>query len=122
MATRKENVTAIPSAHGEVIYELIGRACGPSFESQRHSVAYVDLPPQKSSLLHYHPVAEESYYILSGTGLMMLNDERFEVRAGDTILIKPTTRHQIFNTSSTETLSFLAICVPAWEPSNSVYV
>ena len=54
-AVTKEDVPALPSKHGEIIYELIGK--GIDNHTDLHSVAYVVIPPAKSSLLHYHPVA-----------------------------------------------------------------
>lgn len=103
MAANQDNVQALLTEHGEI-------------------VAHITLPPLKSSLLHYHPIAEESYYILSGKGVMMLNEERFDVKGGDAVLVKPNTRHQISNPDSSEDLKFIAICAPSWEPTNSVYL
>lgn len=104
--------------HGEIIYELIGRAVGETTE--RHSVAYVTIPPGKSSLLHYHPEAEESYFILKGQARMILGDEEAIVGRGQIILIQPTKPHKIINIGE-EDLEFLAICVPAWEPTNTAW-
>lgn len=106
------------SAHGETIYELIGR--GASAPAQGHSLAYVTLPPGKASLPHWHPVAEESYYILQGRARMMIAGEEAELSPGDAVLIPPTQRHQIYSIGEVD-LAFLAICAPAWEPANSVY-
>lgn len=107
------------SEHGEIIYELIGRAVENT--TDRHSVAYVILPPGKSSLPHFHPEAEESYYLLKGRGLLILDGKSREVGVGDLIFIKPEQIHQI-QCRGEENLEFLAICVPAWEPDNSVFI
>lgn len=117
---RKSDVEEpLVSDHGEIIYELIGRDAEGSTE--RHSVAHVVLPPGKSSLPHYHPEAEESYYILAGLGEMEMGEETSRVKPGDLILIKPTQIHKITSVGE-EDLEFLAICVPAWEPDNSVFI
>lgn len=115
----KDTVSPLVSQHGEVIYELIGRAVGESTE--RHSVAYVTIPSGKSSLLHYHPHAEESYYILQGTARLLLADEEAILVPGQVILIPPPKPHKIINVSETD-LAFLAVCVPAWEPANTVFL
>jgi mannose-6-phosphate isomerase-like protein (cupin superfamily) len=105
--------------HGETIYELIGRAVGETTE--RHSLAYVTLSPGKSALLHYHPQAEESYFILKGQARMVVGDEEATVRPGQAILIQPDQAHKITNLGQ-EDLEFLAVCVPAWEPTNTIWL
>jgi mannose-6-phosphate isomerase-like protein (cupin superfamily) len=113
-----EDVTPIVSQHGEIVYELIGNAAGAT---QRHSVAYVVIPPGKASLLHYHPEAEESYYILKGYGRILLGDEQETIKTGESVLIPSPKPHKIINIGE-ENLEFIAVCVPAWEPANSVYL
>lgn len=115
----KDKVSPLVSQHGEIIYELIGRAVGEATE--RHSVAYVVIPPGKSSLLHYHPQAEESYYILQGEGRLYLAGEETAVHPGQAILIPPPQPHKIVNVGQTD-LILLAVCVPAWEPTNTIYL
>lgn len=105
--------------HGEIIYELLGRNF-PEM-TDLHSVAYVVLPQDKSSLLHYHPIAEESYFILKGIARIRIGEEESTVSAGQIVLIPPQRPHKIINTGESE-LEFLAICVPAWEPGNTVWL
>jgi mannose-6-phosphate isomerase-like protein (cupin superfamily) len=113
----KERVAPIESQHGEVIYELVGRGTGQ--RTERHSVAYVVIPPGKSSLLHQHREAEESYYILQGEARMMLGGEEAMVAPGQVVLIPPEKPHKITNVGDSD-LAFLAFCVPAWEASDTV--
>jgi mannose-6-phosphate isomerase-like protein (cupin superfamily) len=103
--------------HGEIIYELLGRNFEQSTEI--HSVAYVVLPPGKSSLLHYHPEAEESYYLLQGNARILVGEEESQLTTGQIVLIPPRKPHKITNIGEGD-LEFLAICVPAWEPENTV--
>jgi mannose-6-phosphate isomerase-like protein (cupin superfamily) len=105
--------------HGEVIYELIGRGAGQATE--RHSLAVVVLPPGKASLLHSHPEAEESYFILKGQARMAVGEEEATMAPGQAVLIQPRTPHKITNIGR-EDLEFLAICVPAWEPTNTEWL
>jgi quercetin dioxygenase-like cupin family protein len=49
---------------------------------------------------HFHPDAEELYYLLSGNGVMHIGDEEREVEAGDVIYIPPETVHFLHNSSS----------------------
>ena len=71
--------------------------------------------------MHYHPVAEESYYILKGHAKMVLGQEEATLKPGQIVLIPPGTNHKIYNAGK-ETLEFLVVCVPAWEPGNTVFL
>ncbi len=72
-----------------------------------------------STLAHYHPVAEEIYYITDGTGRIRIGDEEREVRPGDAIAIPPGQEHKIWNTG-TSVLRFLCCCAPAYEHDDTV--
>jgi mannose-6-phosphate isomerase-like protein (cupin superfamily) len=116
----KNNTTITPfdSAHGEIVYEYMGKAAGGA---ALHSLAQIVLPPGKASIKHYHPAAEESYYILSGQGRVVLDGETRTVAAGDAIAIPTGVAHQIFNDADSD-LVFLAVCAPPWTPDCCVIV
>lgn len=119
--TRKDNVEKpVVSRTGERVYELIGR---PEHlgGATKHSLGYAVIPPNCSSRPHYHPYAEETYYILKGEGRMVIEGVEHNVRPGDAILISPREKHQIF-TDGDDDLEFIVVCAPAWEPSNSIFV
>ena len=92
---------------GEKIYEMIGRpdALGGT---TAHSFGHVVIPPGCSSRPHYHPVAEETYYILSGKARMVVNGEDHWLSPGDAVLIMPPEQHQIFSTGSVD-LEFIVV-------------
>jgi len=115
----KSRVSPLITDHGEIIHELIGRAANA--QSERHSVAYVTIPPGKTSLLHKHPEAEESYFVLKGQARMQVGEDVYDVDPGNGILILTETPHKISNIGEVD-LEFLAFCVPAWEPENTVYL
>ena len=112
------SVTPFQADHGETVYETLGHAAGGATS---HSLAQIVLAPGAASLKHFHPAAEETYHILSGAGEIEIDGVRSPVRPGDSLYIAPRAAHQIANTGADE-LVFLAICVPAWTPDNSVYV
>jgi len=116
---KKDVDSPLVTEHGEIIYELIGREVGEA--TDRHSVAVVVIPPGKASLRHYHPETEESYFILKGQARMILDDEEAALAPGQAVLIQPPKPHKIINIGETD-LEFLAICVPAWEPTNTVWL
>jgi mannose-6-phosphate isomerase-like protein (cupin superfamily) len=111
--------TKIETEHGEVIYELIGRTMG--FGTASHSLAHVLIPAGKSSLRHYHPSAEESYYVARGEARIEIDDESAILSSGDAVIIPARRAHKIYNVGN-EDLVILVICLPAWEPSNTVWL
>lgn len=80
-----------------------------------YSLAHASLDPGKTSLPHRFKKASEVYYILSGKGLMHIDDETEEVSSGDTIYIPPMAV-QYIESIGTESLDFLCIVYPEWEP------
>ncbi|KAL6066677.1 Mannose-6-phosphate isomerase [Balamuthia mandrillaris] len=116
-----------------VIHEIFGNEVGGT---KQHSLARIRLPPGKSSAPHYHPVAEESYYILEGhakvvTSPFVEGEESSKegqkeetvhlLEAGDAIGIQTHTWHQIWNPKEDQDLVFLAVCTPPWDPQCSVF-
>ena len=118
---RKEEISnAIKNPSGEEIYEMIGRS--PAIGgTTHHSLVHVVIPPGKSSHAHYHEVSEETYYILKGVGLMIINDNRFWLHPGQACLIHSRERHQIFNEGEGD-LEFLTVSAPAWTPDDSFFI
>lgn len=61
--------------------------------------------------------------MLNGKGAIEVGGATKIIQAGDTVLVPSNTPHQIGNPAdSAETLETLVICVPAWEPSNTVWL
>ncbi len=118
---RKEQIEKpFEGPHGEHVYEMLG-APEHIGAAKHHSFSHVVISPGGCSRPHYHPVAEESYYILSGEGRMLVNGVEHKLLPGDALLIHTLEIHQIFNDSDKE-LEFIAVCAPAWTPDNSVYL
>ena len=86
----------------------------------RHqSLAEARLPVGASTQEHYHPRAEEIYFITHGTGLMRIENETREIRAGDAIAIPPGQKHKLWNTGK-EPLRLLCCCAPAYEHADTI--
>ncbi len=82
----------------------------------RYSLAHARLPKGETSLPHKLTVSEV-YYILSGQGLMRIDDETAPVHPGQTIYIPPNSTQYIQNTGQDD-LAFLCIVDPAWQPES----
>ena len=111
------NPLRIPN--GEIIYELIGRKVAGT--TDRHSLAYIVMPSGATSIKHFHPSDEETYYILKRRAIMLLNSEATTVTSGHTIYIAPGKSHKITNVDDGN-LEYLAVTVPAWHADSSVYL
>ena len=86
----------------------------------RHqSLAEARLPVGGATQEHYHPLAEEIYYITHGTGKIRIEGETREVGAGDAIAIPPGRKHKLWNTGN-ESLRLLCCCAPGYEHSDTV--
>ena len=112
-------VPAFESDHGETVWELIGNVA--SNTKAEHSLAICQIAPGKASRKHYHPICEESYYLLSGEAKMVIDDKEENLKAGMSVLISPKQVHQIHNTGTSE-LKFVAVCIPPWDPECSVFL
>lgn len=114
----KDNITQpLTQPLGETVFELVGSAAR-SGNARLHSLAHILIPPGNSSSAHYHKVAEETYYILSGRGRMLVDGQEYSLSPGQACLIRAPEMHQIFNAGEVD-LEFLAVCAPAWTPDDS---
>jgi mannose-6-phosphate isomerase-like protein (cupin superfamily) len=86
---------------------------------RNQSLAEARLPVGASTQEHYHPQAEEIYYITQGIGRIRIAGEIREVKAGDAVAIPPGQKHKLWNTGG-EILRLLCCCAPAYEHSDTV--
>ena len=115
---RKENIQPINNAEGELFYEMIGR--GEKLGNAiKHSVGHVVVLKGYSTNKHYHPIAEETYYFIKGTGKMIINDCEYKVKPGDAVLISTNDVHQLF--AENDDVEAIVICAPAFEVNNTIF-
>jgi mannose-6-phosphate isomerase-like protein (cupin superfamily) len=86
---------------------------------RNQSLAEARLPVGAATQEHFHPKAEEIYYITHGIGRMRIEGEMREVKVGDAIAIPPGRKHKLWNTGN-ETLRLLCCCAPAYENDDTV--
>jgi len=109
-------VPAFTTKDGSEIRELLAYR---NSAIRHQSLAEARLLPGSSTTPHYHPRAEEIYYITAGVGRMRIGDEVREVGPLDAVAIPPGAPHQITNHGAQE-LRFLCCCAPAYEDSDTV--
>ncbi|MCL2813281.1 MAG: cupin domain-containing protein [Oscillospiraceae bacterium] len=78
-------------------------------ESERlMSLHRVDI--SRDSRKHYHKCMTETYYVLSGAGIMELDDDAVPLEPGISVMIRPGCRHRAIGD-----LQILNICIPAFD-------
>ena len=67
------------------------------------------LQGRKTSDHHKHPQMEQAYYIISGSGEVLVGEDRFSVRPGDAVYLPADIYHQMFNDMNDEWLEHLVL-------------
>src|SRR5262245_64044173 len=91
---RTEQREAFETREGSMLRETAGPAPG---NARNQSPAEATVAPDTETIEHYHHASEEIYRFIGGAGRMRLGEEEAEVRAGDTVVIPPGTRHKLWN-------------------------
>ena len=98
--------------------KAIDDLCGPLKElymSDNISLATVVIKAGKEAHLHKHPELEEVYYVLSGKGKMKVEDEVYDIKAGDAYAIEPKDApHKALNPYG-EDMKILVVCNPKFD-------
>ena len=114
-----KNLDAVPAfttKDGSEIRELLAyRNSG----LRNQSLAEARIPVGGCTAEHFHPRAEEIYFITAGCGKMRIENETREVNIGDAIAIPPGQKHKIWNIGG-EVLKLLCCCAPAYEDEDTI--
>ena len=109
----------IETPTGESILEVLGHETGAT--DPKHSVAEVTMEPGATSLMHYHPVVEESYWLIEGSAQLEVGEESFQFLPRKMVQIPIGAPHKITNTGDSK-LKMIVCCAPAWTPDCSVFL
>ena len=66
---------------------------------------------RKNSDYHVHEDMEQLQYVLSGTGIMRLDDSEYAIQPGDAIYIPPNVQHQFINNTENWTEFLIISCM-----------
>jgi len=100
---------------GSSIRSILDRSNAPV---QNQSLAEASLPAHARTQRHYHKLSEEFYFILEGSGEMIVNGEKRAVVPGDAILIPQGAWHEI---TATAPLRFLCCCAPPYSHEDTYF-
>lgn len=79
----------------------------------------VYIAPRERTSVSYHRIAEEFYYVLSGSGTAILDGREYRILAGDFLRLPPGTTHGFV--TDDEPLEMLDIQIPGCRPDRDVY-
>ena len=68
------------------------------------SIIQERMPAGTAEKLHFHRVAQQFFYIISGTATFLVNGETYTVPAQNGLHILPGQQHQILNRTNTDLL------------------
>ena len=109
---KHSKIEDIPASHKceHEDYEYTRRKFIP-FRGARNTVVSVyEIPPLKSAYpYHYHHKNEETFFVLSGEGILKTPDGERKVAAGELIFCPtgPAGAHKLTNSSETENLVYI---------------
>ena len=72
-------------------------------------VSKTKLNPQQATTGHKHEGQEEVYIFVKGSGIMIIDQERFPVTKGDIVLIEDGEFHKVLNNTYKGTLDFVCV-------------
>jgi mannose-6-phosphate isomerase-like protein (cupin superfamily) len=75
----------------------IGRDVFVMHETPNITSGITRIHPRSRTQGHAHPRREEHYYVLSGRGYVLLDDQRYDIQAGDDVNIPPVSLHTVVN-------------------------
>jgi mannose-6-phosphate isomerase-like protein (cupin superfamily) len=89
-------------------------------EDEITGTAYrVRIAAHSTTSVSYHKLAEEFYYVLSGSGIAILDGEHHELKTGDFLRLPPGTTHGFV--TQDEPLVMLDLHTPGSRPDRDVY-
>ncbi|MFA6006884.1 MAG: cupin domain-containing protein [Candidatus Paceibacterota bacterium] len=72
------------------------------FTGARSQLVVMNIPAGGELGEETHKNVEQTLFFLSGTGKAVLNDKESPIRAGDVVVVTPGTKHNFFNTGTSD--------------------
>ena len=109
---KHSKIEDIPASHKceHEGYEYYRRKFIPFGSAKNSLVSVYEIPPHKSAYpYHFHHNNEETFYILSGEGVLRTPDGERKVAAGELLFFPtgPAGAHKLTNSSDTENLVYI---------------
>jgi mannose-6-phosphate isomerase-like protein (cupin superfamily) len=89
----------------------------------KHSqLVLMSLPPKEEIGLETHPENDQFLRFEGGRGACYIDDNRYEVRDGDAVIVPAGARHNVVNLSESEDLKIYTIYSPPHHKEGTVHV
>ena len=92
------------------------------YTNPKQQLVLMSLPPRSEIGMETHPKTSQFIRVESGKGKAIVGDTLYLLRSGDALIIPPNTKHNITNTSSTETLQLYTIYSPPEHEKNLIEI
>jgi mannose-6-phosphate isomerase-like protein (cupin superfamily) len=79
--------------------------------AEKFALLVNEFDPGLTSTAHKHDKEEHAFYIINGTGVIRIEDERIPVKAGDAVYVPPGKMHEVSSTGDAP-LKYLVIYSP----------
>jgi quercetin dioxygenase-like cupin family protein len=106
-----DTVSSFTTKDGSTIRELHHTAA--------QSLAEASLDAGQGTQRHYHARSEEIYLLTSGGGVLEVDGETREVRAGDAVVIPPGAWHELV--AGPDGARLLCMCVPPYSHDDTYF-
>jgi mannose-6-phosphate isomerase-like protein (cupin superfamily) len=73
-----------------------------------------------STVEHHHTLADEVYFVRSGSGRIRVDGETCGLQPGDTVIIRPGQRHKLW-AGGPEDLVLIVTCAPAYSVTEVIW-
>lgn len=91
------------------------------FTGQNSQLVVMSLLPEEEIGAEVHTVEDQFFRVESGEGMLIMNEEKFEIRSEDAFVVPAGVEHNVINTSSTEELKLYTIYSPPHHPDGTVH-
>lgn len=91
------------------------------FTGKHSQLVLMSLKPQEEIGLETHDHVDQFFRFEQGIGEVTIDDQKFEVHDGDSVIIPAGSKHNVVNTSQIEELKLYTIYSPANHPEGTVH-
>ena len=105
----KRNYVSVEKLEGEVIRNNETYIVEDNTFLTNLTLSKTTLYPGKCTSGHKHDGLEEVYFFKKGTGIMQLDEKKFEVKEDSIVCIPGGAFHKVFNESISEDLIFVCV-------------
>lgn len=91
------------------------------FTGEHMQLVLMALKPGEDIGLETHPDIDQFIRVEAGTGRALVGDEEFDLHDGSIVVIPAGSRHNVTNTSSSESLKLYTIYTPPEHPDGTVH-